>query len=295
MPRFAWIILVLTLGCPRPVPPPVERIRPTPPAPPPPIRVPPGCESALSGDWQHENDPSFRYHFEDDGVDATVWVYRVFPPTPVDAGRPGRAPPQLDAGTQVRDAGVIKPTRSPDGGVIKAERALRGPDGGVIKAPRIRDAGFVDAGFFDAGSFDAGFFDAGSPDAGALDAGDEPGVRDGGVNAGDAGPIDTSHRHPLPADLLPRDGGVAPLAAAVIHLQRTPNGFIGETEVIHLLASGRECRATFATRITACTPSTLTLSSATSTPVGEGCQTPSLPQPAAMLEHRLARTDAGAL
>lgn len=90
------------------------------------------------------------------------------------------------------------------------------------------------------------------------------------------------------------DAGPPP-ASAQIRLHRTPNGFVGETEMTHLLASGRECKATFPTEISACGPSTLTLRSAASTPVGEGCQTPSSPQPAAMLEHRLARTDAGAL
>jgi hypothetical protein len=217
MPRCAWVFVVLLCGCPRPVPTPVEPR----PAPPPPIQIPPGCDLALSGDWEHQDDPSFRYHFEDDRADVTVWVYRVFPPIGVDAGSPIKPPGALP----------------------------------VV------------------------------PDAGAADAGELL----------DAGPADPAHRHPLPADLLPTDGGAAPLAASVIHLRRTPAGFIGEAEILHLLPSGRECRATFATRVTACTPSTLTLSSATSTPVGEGCQTPSLPQPAAMLEHRLARTDAGAL
>lgn len=224
MPRSSWLVLLFLCSCPRPLPTPVE---PRPPAPPP-IRIPPGCELSLAGDWQHQDEPTFRYHFEDDRLDATVWVYRVFPPPVVDAGSPSKLFP--------------RPT-----------------DAGVKPAPP--DAGMP--------------FDAGAP----LDA----------------GPPDPTHHHPLPADLLPRDGGPALLATAVIHLQRTPQGFVGEAEMLHLLPSGRECRATFATRITACTPSTLTLSSATSTPVGEGCQTPSLPQPAAMLEHRLARTDAGAL
>ena len=176
MPRPALMVFLFFLcGCPRP--PPISA--PTKPLAPREARIPPGCDVALTGDWHHQEDPSFRYHFEDDSDDVTIWVYRVF------------------------------------------------------------------------SAFDAS---TGGPDAGAV-----------------------------------------PLAAAVIHLRRAPNGFVGEAELLHLLPSGRECRATFGTVITACTPSTLTLSSAASTPVGEGCQTPFLPQPAAMLEHRLTRTDAGAL
>ncbi|MBS1151307.1 MAG: putative lipoprotein [Myxococcaceae bacterium] len=248
MPRRTWLLLLLC-GCPRPVPTPVEPRPPPPPA----IRIPPGCELPLTGDWQHQDDPTFRYHFEDDRADVTGWVYRVFPPVGVDAGSPTRLFPRADAGAGKPAAGV--------------------------RFPGVRLGGGKDAGAPDAGPPDAGPPDAGPPDAGPPDA----------------GPVDTSHRHPLPPDLLPRDGGPPPLATAVIHLRRSPEGFVGETETLHLLPSGRECRATFVTRVTACTPSSLTLSSATSTPVGEGCQTPSLPQPAAMLEHRLARTDAGAL
>ena len=190
-----------------------------------------------------------------------MWVYREFPPAGVDAGSPSRLFPRVDAGT--RDAGPAKPG----------------------KEPRGRDAGVPDAG-----APDSGWLESGVPDAGVLDAGLE--AVDAGV---DAGPAEPAHHHPIPPDLLPRDGGPAPLATSVIHLRRTPDGFVGEAEMLHLLPSGRECRATFATRVTACTLSTLTFSSATSTPVGEGCQTPASPQPAAMLEHRLARTDAGAL
>ena len=151
------------------------------PPPAPANRIPPGCDVSLAGDWVHQDDPTFRYKFEDDRADVTVWVYRAFSPKP-DAGR-----------------------------------------------------------------------------------------------------------------VEPMDGGTPALVAAVIHLRRSPDGFVGETETQHLLTSGRECRATFVTRVVACATDSLTLSSATSTPVGEGCQTPPSPQPAALLEHRLARTDAGAL
>ncbi len=176
IPRPAWMLLVCLCGCPRAVPPPP---RPPPPPAPPIVQIPAGCDGVLSGEWQHQDDPTFRYHLEDDRKDVTAWVYRVF------------------------------------------------------------DSGGQDAG--------ATVADAGSP------------------------------------------------ATAVVHLRRTAEGFVGIAQSVTLLPSGRECTARFQTRVTACTPSTLTLSSATSTPVGEGCQTPALPQPAAMLEHRLARVDAGAL
>ncbi len=194
MRRFPWIVAFTLWGCPRPLPAPF-------PSPPltPLVRIPPGCESALTGDWQHVENSTFRYHFEDDLVDVTGWVYRAFGPWQADGERPDSA--------------------------------------------------------------------------------------DGGLSA----PVN------LPSDLLPRDAGPGRLASAVIHLRRTPKGFSGEAETLHLLASGQECQAAFATQVTACTPSTLTLLSATSTPIGEGCQAPALPQPAVMLEHRLARTDAGAI
>ncbi len=92
----------------------------------------------------------------------------------------------------------------------------------------------------------------------------------------------------------PNDGG-APNAAAQLVLRRTPKGFVGQTLSPVPQGSGPPCKAAFPTEITACGPATLTLQSAASTPVGEGCQTPPSPQPAAMLEHRLARSDAGAL
>ncbi len=151
------------------------------------------------------------------------------------------------------------------------------PDGGLADAgppPRVSETSSAETSSADAGAADAG---NPRPDAG-FDGGEE-----------------AEHHHPLPPDLVPRDGGTAPLAAAVIHLRRTPDGFIGEAETLHLLPSGRECRATFPTRIAACGSSTLTLVSAASTPVGDGCQTPALPRPAALLEHHLARTDAGEL
>lgn len=169
MHRASLMVVVVLCGCPRPPPAPLEE-KPRPP-PPPAVKIPPGCEAALTGEWTHQTDPTFRCRIEDDTADATVFVYRAFPET---------------------------------------------------------------------------------------------------------------------------DGGRPP-AGAVIHLRRTPKGFVGQTEMTHVLPSGHECQATFPTEVTGCTPSTLTLLAAASTPVGEGCQTPPSPQPAAMLEHRLARTDAGAL
>lgn len=94
------------------------------------------------------------------------------------------------------------------------------------------------------------------------------------------------------------DGGEATAdgaGGAVIRLRRTPKGFVGQTELNVPQPTGPACKALFPTEVTACGPATLTVQSAASTPVGEGCQTPPSPQPAAMLEHRLARTDAGAL
>jgi hypothetical protein len=234
----------------------------------------------LTGEWQHEDDASFRYHFEDDGAEVTVWVYRVF--APKDAGVATRLFPRppSDGGTRAVDAGPLADSAkakktgareradagSREGAVPLIPSTVEGRDGGLAVSQgevipsevEGRDGGLREA--------------SGSPDAGGRD-----------------------HHHPLPADLLPRDGGTALLPSAVIHLRRTPEGFLGEAETLHLLASGRECRATFSTRISACASSTLTLVSAASTPMGDGCQTPALPQPAALLEHRLTRSDAGEL
>ena len=244
MRRPAWAILLLFCGCPRPLPPQAKAL-------PPPIQIPAGCEASLTGEWRHLEDPSFRYHFQDDGTEATVWVYRVF--AAIDAGTHSRLFPRPG-----RDAGALL-----DAG--------QGADGGQP----------LDGG----AALDAGpARDAGSPPDGGSPA---------QASAADRSTL--AHHHPLPVDLIPLDGGTPPLATAVIHLRRTADGFLGEAETLHLLPSGRECRATFATRIAACSPATLNLVSATSTPIGEGCQTPSLPRPAALLEHRLARIDAGEL
>jgi hypothetical protein len=70
------------------------------------------------------------------------------------------------------------------------------------------------------------------------------------------------------------DGGTdAPDAgAASIVLQRTPNGFVGETRATGFAASGTPCPVTFPTEVVACAEAGLTLRSATSTSIDEGCR-----------------------
>lgn len=62
---------------------------PAPPPPPPPsIQVPPGCERPQAGEYQHADNPAFRYQGEDDGGTLTLSVTRAQEDTPVasDAG-----------------------------------------------------------------------------------------------------------------------------------------------------------------------------------------------------------------
>ncbi|MBX7116777.1 MAG: hypothetical protein K1X64_20795 [Myxococcaceae bacterium] len=98
----------------------------------------------------------------------------------------------------------------------------------------------------------------------------------------------------------PLDGGAldagAPALAAQVLLRRTAQGFKGTTQAqaVHPLG-GRTCPVTFATEVTHCDDGGLTLRSATLTSLGEACQPdPSTVSPI-MLEHRLARADAGEL
>ncbi len=86
------------------------------------------------------------------------------------------------------------------------------------------------------------------------------------------------------------DGGSG---APTIRLRRGPDGFVGETHALAGLPSGATCEVTFPTRVKACGAEGLTLESASTGSVGEGCATPARPRNAVMLEHKLTRADAG--
>lgn len=94
------------------------------------------------------------------------------------------------------------------------------------------------------------------------------------------------------------DGGVggAPDAGAItLMLNRTPDGFLGETRATGFNVSGNPCPVTFPTEVTACVNDGLTLRTVPSTAVDEACRPPPsgpLPQ---RVEHVLRRgtPDAG--
>ena len=74
-----------------------------PPAPPPAFQVPPGCERSQAGEYQHADNPAFRYQGEDDGGTLTLSVTR--------AQEDASAAPVSDGGTTVS----IVLTRTPEG------------------------------------------------------------------------------------------------------------------------------------------------------------------------------------
>lgn len=72
---LATCAISLTLGCPRPLPPPVRDL----PPPPPPVKIPAGCEADLSGRYVHADESTYRYLGADDGGTLLLTVNRVLP------------------------------------------------------------------------------------------------------------------------------------------------------------------------------------------------------------------------
>ncbi len=93
------------------------------------------------------------------------------------------------------------------------------------------------------------------------------------------------------------DGGTpAPDASTTsIVLQRTPAGFVGETRATGFTGSGAPCPVVFPTEAVACSDAGLTLRSAASTAINEGCQSDPTRAPGVRLEQVLLRgaPDAG--
>ena len=83
------------------------------------------------------------------------------------------------------------------------------------------------------------------------------------------------------------------LPSATMVLTRTADGFAGEAVASAAHPSGKSCEVRFATRITDCSDGGLTLQSASAVAMSDTCETPQKPRSPAMLEHRLARADAG--
>jgi hypothetical protein len=74
-----------------------------------------------------------------------------------------------------------------------------------------------------------------------------------------------------------------------VSLVRTPKGFVGETQAMLFVATGRACPVDFPTEIIACDDAGLMIKSAVSSAVDESCQPSQAPGHAVMAEHRLIR------
>jgi len=83
--------------------------------------IPPGCEALVSGEYRHEDDPSYRYKAQDDGSVLTLHPYRVN-----DDGTPGEVSPKA------QDM-VLELRRSPEGfvGVFRMTEVTGDADGGI--------------------------------------------------------------------------------------------------------------------------------------------------------------------
>ena len=90
------------------------------------------------------------------------------------------------------------------------------------------------------------------------------------------------------------DGGVTRTEAnpVSVSLSRTAKGFVGETQAVLFVATGRACPVDFPTEIIACDDAGLLLKSAISSAVDESCQPSQAPAHTVMAEHRLARAPA---
>lgn len=74
-----------------------------------------------------------------------------------------------------------------------------------------------------------------------------------------------------------------------VSLFRTARGFVGQTDAVLFVATGRACPVTFPTEILACEDAGLTLRSAISSAVDESCEPSQAAAHGVMAEHRLVR------
>ncbi len=87
------------------------------------------------------------------------------------------------------------------------------------------------------------------------------------------------------------EGGtdVPDAGAASIVLQRTPEGFLGETRAMGFAGSGTPCPVVFPTEVVSCADAGLTLRSAASTSIDEGCRPAPSGAPTVRLQQVLLR------
>jgi hypothetical protein len=92
----------------------------------------------------------------------------------------------------------------------------------------------------------------------------------------------------LVVERLRADGGTSGGPEGRIHLERTPQGFVGVTRA-EVYANGRTCLAEFPTEVVACEEGALRLETAPKAAVDEACQLSARPVPGPRLEQRLVR------
>lgn len=85
---------------------------------------------------------------------------------------------------------------------------------------------------------------------------------------------------------------VTPAPAAIVTLQRTPAGFIGDAVASVPHPVGRTCEARWKTEVLSCTDAGITLRSQSEVALSDVCQPPVNPQPTLSLDHPLIRTGA---
>lgn len=160
-----------------------------------------------------------------------------------------------------------------------------------------RDAGFVPRRF--GKPVDAGADAGAAPDGGALGGSaflPDAGLPADGGRATDAGADDAGLPATASALVLDSDGCMpsAPSPTTVV-LQRTGDGFVGQTHAMLLHPTGRWCEVTFRTEVLACGDGGLTLRTETGRALGEECQAPAHPLPEPLVVQRLVRPslDAG--
>ncbi|MFP2931224.1 hypothetical protein ACLESO_39745 [Pyxidicoccus sp. 3LG] len=129
-----------------------------------------------------------------------------------------------------------------------------------------------------------------SSQAGEYHHAENPAFRYHGEDDGGTLSLAVMRAHADGGTEAPPDSG-----ATTIVLQRTPNGFVGETRATGFAGSGTSCPVVFPTEVVACADAGITLRSASSTSIDEGCRPAPSGAPTVKLQQVLLRgaPDAG--